>query len=140
MHYDYHPSNIVLSEEKKPYVIDWSVSRVTDFRVDLGWTLLLQSTYGTYENRDFLLNTYQKLCKRRVKNIEYFEVVAAARRLIVMAISLSGQDEVVGTRPEVAQISKGYTKHVNGVKRVLKDRTGIILYDLESMIRKASPK
>ncbi|UCG04110.1 MAG: phosphotransferase [Candidatus Heimdallarchaeota archaeon] len=140
VHYDYHPSNIVLSEEKKLYVIDWSVSRVTDFRVDLGWTLLLHSTYGAYENRDFILNIYQKICNQRIKQIEYFEVVAAARRLIVMAISLSGQDEVVGTRPEVAQILKGYTKHVDGVIRILKDSTGIILHGLESMIKKVSPR
>lgn len=138
VHYDYHPSNIVLSEEKKPYVIDWSVSRVTDFRVDLGWTLLLLSTYGANEDRNFILNTYQKLNNRRIKNIEFFEVVAAARRLIVMAISLTGQDEVVGTRPEVAQIVKGYTKHVDGVIRILKDRTGIILHDLESLIKNTS--
>ena len=57
-----------------------------------------------------------------------------------MAISLSGQDEVVGTRPEVAHILKGYTKHVNDVIRILNDRTGIILHGLESMIKKISPK
>ena len=36
VHYDYHPENIVLSAEKNLSVIDWSVSRVTDYRVDLG--------------------------------------------------------------------------------------------------------
>jgi aminoglycoside phosphotransferase (APT) family kinase protein len=138
VHYDYHLGNIVLSEEKKPFVIDWTVSRVTDYRIDLGWTLLLESTYEAYENRDILLNYYQAFRTSRVSNIEFFEVVAALRRLVVMAISFSGKDDVVATRPEVAEIMKGYTNHVNGVLRILKDRSGITLHEFEAMISKAS--
>jgi aminoglycoside phosphotransferase (APT) family kinase protein len=140
VHYDYHPSNIVLSKEKQPFVIDWSVARVSDYRVDLGWTSLLQSTYGGYENRELILSEYQKLSSTKVENIEFFEVNAALRRLIVMAISLTGQDDVVETRSEVGQIMKGYTQHVDGVKRILNDRTGITLHMFDSMVRNAVPK
>ncbi len=138
VHYDYHLGNIVLSEDKKPFVIDWSVSRVTDYRIDLGWTLLLESTYEAYENRDILLNAYQTFRNSYVTNIEFFEVVAALRRLVVMAISFSGEDDVVATRPEVVEIMKGYTDHVNGVIRILKDRTGITLHEFEATVSKAS--
>jgi aminoglycoside phosphotransferase (APT) family kinase protein len=140
VHFDYHPSNIVLSKEKKPFVIDWTVSRVSDFRIDLGWTLLLQSTYGAYQNRNIILNEYQKFCNSRVDNIEFFEVIAALRRLFVMAISLTGQNDVVGTRPEVDEILRGHTKHVDGVIRIMKDRTGITLHEFETMVKNASSK
>lgn len=138
VHYDYHLGNIVLSEEKKPFVIDWTVSRVTDYRIDLGWTLLLESTYEAYENRDILLNDYQAFRNSQVTNIEFFEVVAALRRLVVMAISFSGKDDVVATRPEVAEIMNGYTDHVNGVLQILKERSGITLYEFEVMVSKAA--
>ncbi|MHA2246797.1 MAG: phosphotransferase [Candidatus Hodarchaeales archaeon] len=138
VHNDYHPENIVLSTEKKPFIIDWSVSSVTDYRVDLGWTLLCESTYGPREIRDIIVNDYQYFSKSRVQDIEFFEVVAALRRLGVMAISLTGQDDVVGSRPEVNAILKGDTKHVDGVIEILKDRTGITLQGFEAMVRKAS--
>ncbi|MHA1968717.1 MAG: phosphotransferase family protein [Candidatus Hodarchaeales archaeon] len=138
VHYDYHPENVVLSAEKKPFVIDWSVSRVTDYRVDLGWTLLCESTYGPRELRDIILNEYQHFSKSRVHDIEFFEVVAALRRLRVIAISLTGQDDVVGSRPEVDAILEGDTKHVDGVIEILKDRTGITMNGFESLVRKAS--
>ncbi|MHA1902744.1 MAG: phosphotransferase family protein [Candidatus Thorarchaeota archaeon] len=138
VHYDYHPENIVLSIEGEAYVIDWSVSHVGDFRVDLGWTLLCESTYGPRELRDTILNEYQQLSETRVQNIEFFEVVAALRRLIVMAISLTGQDDVVGSRPEVDSILKGNTKHVDGVIDILKERTGISLRGFETLVREAS--
>lgn len=138
VHYDYHLGNIVLSEEKKPFVIDWSVSRVTDYRIDLGWTLLLESTYEASENRNILLSAYQTFRNSSVTNIEFFEVVAALRRLVVMAISFSGEDDVVATRPEVVEIMKGYTDHVNGVIRILKDRTGITLHEFEATVKRAS--
>jgi len=138
VHYDYHPENIVLSTEKKPFVIDWSVSRVTDYRVDLGWTLLCESTYGPREIRNVILNEYQHFSKSRVQDIEFFEIVAALRRLRVMAISLTGKDDVVGSRPEVDAILEGDTKHVDGVIEILKDRTGITLHRFEAMVGTAS--
>lgn len=73
-----------------------------------------------------------------MQDIEFFEVVAALRRLRVMAISLTGQDDAVGTRPEVDAILEGDTKHVDGVIEILKDRTGITLQGFEAMVRKAS--
>ncbi|MHA2031352.1 MAG: phosphotransferase family protein [Candidatus Kariarchaeaceae archaeon] len=138
VHFDYHPENIVLSAKRRPFVIDWSVARVTDYRVDLGWTLLCESTYGPRELRNTILKEYQQIRKSTVKNIEFFEVVAALRRLRVMAIALTGKDNVVGSRPEVDAILKGDTKHVEGVIDILKDRTGISLNSFEILIRDAS--
>ncbi|MHA2075545.1 MAG: hypothetical protein ACW97X_13070, partial [Candidatus Hodarchaeales archaeon] len=97
-----------------------------------------ESTYGPRELRDIILNEYQHFSKSRVHDIEFFEVVAALRRLRVIAISLTGQDDVVGSRPEVDAILEGDTKHVDGVIEILKDRTGITMNGFESLVRKAS--
>lgn len=114
------------------------LTKISSARVDLGWTLLCESTYGPRKLRDVILKEYQQFSKSRVHDIEFFEVVAALRRLRVMAISLSGQDDVVGSRPEVDAILEGDTKHVDGVIEILKDRTGITLHRFEEMVAKAS--
>ena len=90
-----------------------------------------------YQQRS-TLDQYQHLSKSRVQDIEFFEVVAVLRRLRVMAIALKGQDNVVGSRPEVDAILEGDTKHVDGVIEILKDRTGLTPHEFEAMVRKAS--
>ncbi|MHA1259402.1 MAG: phosphotransferase [Candidatus Heimdallarchaeaceae archaeon] len=48
VHRDFHPHNIIINNQGKPFVIDWPACGVGDFREDLGWTLLLIGVY-TFE-------------------------------------------------------------------------------------------
>lgn len=41
IHGDYHPHNIILTNDGTAYVIDWTNINIADFRIDLAWTLLL---------------------------------------------------------------------------------------------------
>ncbi|MHA2251605.1 MAG: phosphotransferase family protein [Candidatus Kariarchaeaceae archaeon] len=134
VHTDYHPSNIVLSEDNEAFVIDWTGARVSDYRNDLAWTLLLRGTSGLPNERNMILKEYQRFAGTKVEHIEYFEVIATLRRLGVMAISLFQEEDIVGSRPEIDQILRGETTHLKGVLEVLKDRTGIIIPNLENLV------
>lgn len=41
IHGDYHPYNVLVRDDGVAFVIDWTNIRVSDFRFDLAWTLLL---------------------------------------------------------------------------------------------------
>jgi len=125
VHLDYHPYNVLIRRNGQAFVIDWTNSTIADYRIDLGWTLLLVSTSGNPEMRDHILGTYENLAQSRIRNIEYFEVLAAARRLGSLYLSLTQGAEKLGMRPEVATIVKHQTSHVKAVIEVLRDRTNI---------------
>jgi aminoglycoside phosphotransferase (APT) family kinase protein len=40
VHWDFHPWNILVRPDGKAFVIDWTTSEVTNYRFDLGWSLL----------------------------------------------------------------------------------------------------
>lgn len=130
---DYHPHNILIRDDGKPFVIDWTNFTVTDYRVDLAWTLLLMGTYDFPEMRNHILETYERISQSRAEAIEYFEVIAATRRLGSIYLSISQGAENLGMRPEAAEIMKQQKSHVKAVIKVLSDRTGIEIEEFNSL-------
>lgn len=135
IHFDYHSYNILIRDDGTPFVIDWTGSAITDYRVDLAWTLLLASTYGNPEMRNYILETYEKIAGGKVENIEYFEVVAATRRLGSIYLSLSEGAEKLGMRPEAVETMKQQTEHVEAVIGVLRDRSGIKIREFDELLK-----
>jgi aminoglycoside phosphotransferase (APT) family kinase protein len=133
-HLDYHPHNILIRDDGKPFVIDWTNFNITDYRVDLAWTLLLMGTYDSPEVRDCVLETYERISQSKAETIEYFEVIAATRRLGSIYLSLSQGAENLGMRPEAAKIMKQQKNHVKAVIKVLSDRTGIEIGEFGSFL------
>lgn len=46
LHMDYHHYNVLVREDSAAFVIDWGAAMVSDYRIDLAWTLLLMSGHG----------------------------------------------------------------------------------------------
>jgi aminoglycoside phosphotransferase (APT) family kinase protein len=133
-HGDYHPNNVLLRPDGSPCVIDWPNVDVGDYRMDLAWTLLLTSTYRNPEMRSLLLSEYERGAGRAVERIEYFEVLASARRLYGIYISLKSGPERLGMRPESALLMREQADHIQNVYRWHIERTGIPLPEIEEMI------
>lgn len=134
VHFDYHPFNILIKDDGTPFVIDWTNAAITDYRVDLAWTLLLVSTYGNSEMRDYILETYERIAGSKVRTIEYFEVIAATRRLGSIYLSLSAGAEKLGMRPEAVEIMKQEKEHIRNVIRILHDKTGIAVREFNELL------
>jgi len=134
MHCDYHIHNIILDSKGSPYVIDWTNFDIGDFRVDLAWTLLLMSTYGSPEAHDVILNEYERIIGSKVNQIEYFEVFAIARRLFSIFISLSEGAEKMGMRPGAEAAMLSNINHIKTVYNLLYEKTGIATKEFEQMI------
>jgi aminoglycoside phosphotransferase (APT) family kinase protein len=134
IHLDYHPYNILLRDDGKAFVIDWTNIDVADFRVDLAWTVLLMSTYRSPEARQIILDEYERIAGHRIEQIEYFEVAASFRRLFSISVSLSDGADKLGMRPEAVTQMKQNVGHIENVYSVLYDRTGITIPEIETLL------
>ena len=138
VHWDFHPFNILLRADGSPAVIDWAGCQVTDARLDLAWTLLLMSTHAGAEWRDPILHEYERLAGARVDQIELFEVLACARRLFDVTVSLSEGAERLGMRPEAAALMRQQREPLQRVYDLLRVRTGLRLAAVEAALASLS--
>jgi len=134
IHLDYHFDNVLIRSDGRPFVIDWTNFDIMDYRMDLAWSLLLISTYGHPEARDYILGIYEDIAGNEVKDIEYFEALAAARRLFSIYMSLKMGPEKLGMRPEAAEMMK-QGDHIKSVIKVLRDRTGITFRGFDDLLK-----
>lgn len=95
-HRDFHPSNVLLTEQGRPFVIDW-VWQIADARYDLAWTLTGLERNQHQALRDEVLAAYESINGGAVDALAYFEVVAHTRWLIDTLNTLEntpkGQDQ-----------------------------------------------
>jgi aminoglycoside phosphotransferase (APT) family kinase protein len=130
---DYHPYNILLRCDGAAFVIDWTSAQVSDYRLDLAWTLLLMSTYGNPEARDLVLREYERIAGHEAEQIEFFEVAACLRRLVTIHISLSAGAETMGMRAG-AEDAMADSDHIAKVYALLQERTGIRIAEIEQLL------
>ncbi len=134
VHWDYHAQNVLLARNGEAFVIDWTSAEVMDFRVDLGWTLLLEGMYDGWPMREAILHEYERLSGASVEQVEIFEVIACVRRLFSILVSLSQGARRLGMRPEAEATMRTQLGHVEGVYAILTYRTGITLPAVEKLI------
>jgi aminoglycoside phosphotransferase (APT) family kinase protein len=102
-HRDFHPGNILIGADGRPWVIDWTAFEVTDPRFDLAWTLVLTYAHGKPGLRDQILQGYQRQAGRPVEQIEVFEAIACARRLLGLTVSLTRGAQHVGMNAQAME-------------------------------------
>ncbi|MHA1961149.1 MAG: phosphotransferase family protein [Candidatus Thorarchaeota archaeon] len=134
-HRDFHPFNIMMDETGKPFVIDWTSANISDYRVDLGWTLLLIGAFSGKEIRDSTLEGYERLIGKQVEEIEYFEILAALRRLFDVSVSLSTDAGERDMRDGAAEMMKETLDHLVYVENLVEEHTGIGISIVEELKR-----
>ena len=133
IHLDYHPYNVLLREDGAAFVIDWTNAQVSDYRLDLAWTLLLNSSYGHPEMRELLLDEYRRISGDPVQQIAFFEVAASLRRLASILISLSAGPETLGMRAG-AEAMMVDIPHITSVYAIFCDRSGLRIPEIEELL------
>jgi aminoglycoside phosphotransferase (APT) family kinase protein len=134
VHWDYHPSNLLLKRDGEAVVIDWPSVQVADYRLDLGWTLMLVGSYGGSRYRDLILREYERIAGEPVKEIGFFEAVAAVNRLFDVVVSLAAGPESLGMRPEAAEQMRKNAATLNYVYGLLQTTTSISIPEIEELI------
>ena len=134
-HGDYHCWNVLLRERDDAlFVIDWTQAGISDYRFDLGWTLVLMRTNFGREMRDATLAGYERASGRAVPDPDFFEAAAALRRAASIAIALTAGPESLGMRPEAAGKMRDPAGHLATALAVLREPTGVTLPDAVALI------
>jgi aminoglycoside phosphotransferase (APT) family kinase protein len=123
----------LLRNDGVAFVIDWTNVAVSDRRVDLAWTLLLMSTYGSAEPRKLVLGEYGRIAGAKIEQIEFFDVMACLRRLATIMISLGSGADRLGMRPGAEAMMKN-ASHIEKVYRLLCERTGLTIEKVEDLL------
>ena len=131
-HMDYHGMNVMIDQNDRSYVIDWGASRIGDSRLDLGWTILLYNTFGGSMFRAPLIEAYEEK-GGKIGSLEFFEVMAATRRIIDL-INVTGGSGSVGLKPDVLESMRDSKDHFLKVHDFLEERTGIRLKELDKLL------
>ena len=84
--------------------------------------------------RKTILGEYERVADCRIEQVEYFEVIASFRRLFSILVSLNAGAEKLGMRPEAAAMMKEQTSHIEDVHSILRNRTGINITEIESLL------
>lgn len=81
IHNDFHPGNILVQEDGHYKVIDWTGSRIADYRTDIAWLSMLAMAHAAPELRLVPVRHYETATGKTVEDLCFFEVMALLRRL-----------------------------------------------------------
>ncbi|MDI7274467.1 MAG: phosphotransferase [Anaerolineae bacterium] len=133
-HLDFHPWNILVRPDGAAFVIDWTQAGVTDYRLDLAWTLLVTGASLGSEARDLVLGEYERIAGAPVEDLAFFEAAAAAKRVFSIWISLRLGPERLGMRGGAEDLMRRDWHHLRSAYALLQERTGLSLPSVEALI------
>jgi aminoglycoside phosphotransferase (APT) family kinase protein len=133
VHQDFHPANILVSPDGRLKVIDWTNFDVTDYRFDLAWSLVLANAYGGAVMRSLILQGYERHAGKPVENIEAFEAISCARRLLDLSVSLTQGAEAMGMREGAAEVMRANLEPHRRVYRRFYEITQIRLQAVDQL-------
>jgi aminoglycoside phosphotransferase (APT) family kinase protein len=115
------------------FVVDWTQAAVTDYRFDLGWTLLVIRAFNGEDSRDEVLGAYEHLAGHPVDSSEYFEVVAAAKFLFPILGAFSHGTEAVGMRSAALGQMRACLNQAAAINEFLRQRTGVAVTGVQAL-------
>ena len=134
LHQDYHTENVMLRDDGSLVVLDWTAAMAGDYRADLAWTVLLMSTYDDAAFRNIILESYEEASGREIRDIEFFDVLAAGRRIMDVSSSFAAGAEQAGLRAGALEMMRESSDHLHKVYELLKERTGLRLPEFEELL------
>ena len=106
VHLDFHANNVSLCDDDQMKVIDWTQISVSDYRLDLTWTLMIMGDYGQTQWGERILQTYCQVVNKPLESLGYFNVLTYTKLLANTVISSRNSPTELGMRPEKAESIK----------------------------------
>ncbi len=133
IHLDFHAENILYRPDGKAFVIDWTNIDLSDYRVDLAWTLLLTLCYNGPQWREAILHEYERQSGLQVEHLEFYDVLACVRRLYSIVGSLRYGAGALGMRPGAENVMRQQAAQARVVYELMKSHTGIRIPEVEEL-------
>jgi len=136
VHQDFHANNVFFCADDRMVVIDWTQFAVSDYRIDLAWTLLIMGDLGNPDWGQQILNAYDSHAQYPMDHMDYFHVIVSMKLLASTVISLTFGPEVVGLRSEAVQLTKEQLSIYKQLSQRIRTITGLTVPELETVLRK----
>jgi len=133
VHLDFHANNVFLCHDDRLAVIDWTQVAVSDYRVDLTWTLMIMGDLGQPQWGEAILHAYC-LARGPVEDLDYFNVITYTKLLASTVISLQDGPEKLGMRPETVDSVPQQIPVFEKLARRIQAITGLTVPELERVL------
>jgi aminoglycoside phosphotransferase (APT) family kinase protein len=94
VHQDFHANNIFVCTNDQLFVIDWTQFDISDYRIDLCWTMMIMGDFGKVEWGEHILKTYASNIKKPIEHLDYFNVIVYMKLLASIVISFYSNHKV----------------------------------------------
>lgn len=134
VHQDFHANNVFLCSDNRLVVIDWTQCAVSDYRIDLCWTLLIMGDFAQTEWGKIILDAYAATSNYPIQDLDYFNVIVYTKLLADAVVAFKFDPAELGLQPRSAED----TRRQLPIYRLLYDRlqriAGIRVPELENML------
>jgi len=137
VHQDFHGNNVLLCPDDQLFVIDWTQFAVSDYRIDLCWTLLIMGDLGNSAWKEKILDAYTSSFNETIQSLDYFNVIVAMKLLASTVISFEFGPETLGLRPEAVELTKGRISIYKRLAQRIRTITGLTVPELEDLLERA---
>lgn len=134
VHQDFHANNVLLGDDDRLTVIDWTQLSVADYRADLAWTLTIMADLGIPGWRKALLAGYERAAGHPVENLDYFSVMAYCKLIASTIVSLRVGPESQGLRSESADSIAGQMPALRHLCRRIQSITGLVVPEIAEFL------
>jgi aminoglycoside phosphotransferase (APT) family kinase protein len=136
VHQDFHANNVFVCSNDQLFVIDWTQFAISDYRIDLGWTLLIMGDLGKADWGKQILNAYASGFNGPIEHLDYFNVIVTMKLLASTVISFTFGPEEFGLRPEALELTKEQVSIYKQLSQRIRNITGLTVPELEDMLYK----
>ena len=136
VHQDFHANNVLLCSNDELFVIDWTQCAVSDYRIDLAWTLLIMGDLGNSDWGKQILNVYASHFNHPIEHLEYFSVFVAMKLLASTVISFHFSPEELGLRPETLELTREQLSIYKQLSQRIRRLTGLNVPELVDVLER----
>ena len=136
VHQDFHANNVLLCSNDQLYVIDWTQFAISDFRIDLCWTVLIMGDLGNPEWGRQILNAYVAEMNSSLDQLEYFNAIVYMKLLASTVIAVTFSPEEVGLRSDAIALTEEQLAVYKQLARRLRSITGVSIDGLTSVLER----
>ena len=136
VHQDFHANNVLLCSNDQLYVIDWTQFAISDFRVDLCWTLLIMGELGNPEWGRQILHAYTTDRNSSLDQLEYFQVMVYMKLLASTVIAFTFGPQEVGLRAEAVRLTREQLTVYKQLAQRLRNMTGLTVPELLNVLER----
>ncbi len=136
VHQDFHANNVFLCSNDQLFVIDWTQFGVSDYRLDLAWTLLIMGDLGNPDWKKQIFDAHASDFNDPIQHLDYFNVIAYMKLLASTAISFTFSPEELGLRPEAVKLTKEQLSIYEQIYQQIRKITGLAIPELEGVLER----